>query len=72
MINLPECLRAEITVPITYHDADNNHITTSIVIPATSPTNLPWGSYIEVKRVSEHWRQGIWLTEITEVLLPAA
>jgi hypothetical protein len=31
---------------------------------------LSWGQYIEVARQSEHWKQGIWVTEITEVLLP--
>jgi hypothetical protein len=39
-------------------------------IPATIQTDLNWGSYVEVARQSEHWKQGIWITEIIEVYLP--
>jgi hypothetical protein len=40
-------------------------------IPATIQTDLNWGSYVEVARQSEHWKQGIWITEIIEVYLPS-
>jgi hypothetical protein len=43
----------------------------TFTIPATPVHDLPWGEYVETSRQSEHWKQGIWVTEIIEVLLPA-
>lgn len=36
-----------------------------ITIPATQPTKLE--GWVEVARQSEHWRNGVWVTETTEV-----
>jgi len=38
---------------------------TSTLLPATTPTDLT--GWIEVARQSEHWRHGIWVTEVIEV-----
>jgi hypothetical protein len=40
-------------------------------IPATTPPALPWNNWLEVSRQSEHWKYGIWVTEIIEVFIPA-
>lgn len=61
-LSLPKCLRRDIGVTLPSGDTFN--------IPATRQTDLNWGSYVEVARQSEHWKQGIWITEITEVYLP--
>jgi hypothetical protein len=44
----------------------------TVSIPATSPSTLPFGNWYEVTRNSEHWRMGIWVTEIVEVKIPDA
>lgn len=62
-LTLPKCLRSEINVSLPSGE--------TFVIPATRQTDLNWGSYVEVARQSEHWKQGIWITEIIEVYLPA-
>jgi hypothetical protein len=41
-----------------------------VVIPATEPTGLPWGQWVEVARSAEHWRLGVWVEEVVEVKLP--
>jgi hypothetical protein len=61
-LNLPKCLRADISVNLP----DGG----SFTIPATTPPDLPWGGWLEVSRQSEHWKLGIWVTEITEIKLP--
>jgi hypothetical protein len=38
-----------------------------ILVPATSPTSL--SGWIEVSRQSEHWRHGVWITEVIEVFV---
>jgi hypothetical protein len=61
-LTLPKCLRSAINVALPSGEA--------FTIPATRQTDLNWGNYIEVARQSEHWKQGIWITEIIEVYLP--
>ena len=61
-LNLPKCLRGSLSVSLPDGGSFN--------IPATTPSNLPWGGWLEVSRQSEHWKLGIWVTEITEVNLP--
>ena len=61
-VSLPKCLRG--TLAIT-SGAGN------FTIPATTPATLPFGNWLEVSRQSEHWKLGIWITEIVEVYLPA-
>ena len=43
----------------------------NFTVPATEPASLPFGDWLEVSRQSEHWKLGIWITEIVEVYLPA-
>jgi hypothetical protein len=61
-LTIPKCLRSDINVTLPSGE--------DFVIPATRQTDLNWGNYIEVARQSEHWKQGIWITEITEIYLP--
>lgn len=59
---MPKCLRDDIDVTLPSGEM--------FTIAATRQTDLGWGEYVEVARQSEHWKQGIWITEITEVYLP--
>jgi hypothetical protein len=43
---------------------------TPLIIPATVPSGLPWGEWVEVARTSEHWKMGVWVEETVEVYLP--
>lgn len=61
-VNLPKCLRSNLLVT----SAAGNFF-----VPATVPATLPFGDWLEVSRQSEHWKLGIWVTEIVEVYLPA-
>ncbi len=61
-LTIPKCLRSNIDVTLPSGE--------SFTIPATRQTDLNWGEYLEVARQSEHWKQGIWITEVTEVYLP--
>lgn len=61
-ISMRPCLRPETTVTINGTD---------VVVPATSPTALPWGTYTEFSRKASHWRYNIWVEEIEEAYLPA-
>jgi hypothetical protein len=61
-LTIPKCLRDNINVTLPSGE--------SFTISATRQKDLDWGSYVEVSRQSEHWKQGIWITEITEVYLP--
>jgi hypothetical protein len=61
-LTIPKCLRSSIDVTLPSGE--------SFTIPATRQTDLNWGEYLEVARQSEHWKQGIWITEITEIYLP--
>ena len=56
-LSIPKCLREEINVSLPSGE--------KVVIPATTPTTLD--GWIEVARQSEHWRHGIWVTELIEV-----
>ena len=58
-LSIPKCLRNEITVSLPSGE--------TVVIPATTPTTLD--GWIEVARQSEHWRHGIWVTEVVEVYI---
>lgn len=57
-VDFPPTLHAEI-------------VTGLFTIPATVPTNLPWGDWYVVADNSDHWINGIWFREVVEVLLPA-
>lgn len=61
-INVRSSLRAEKTVTFG---------TTNVTIPATTPTTIARGSYIEIERSSSHWKYNIWVEQIVEVLLPS-
>ncbi len=61
-INVKPSLREEKTVQFG---------TTIVTIPATTPTNIARGSYIEIERSSSHWKYNIWVEQIVEVLLPS-
>jgi len=58
-LSIPKCLREEINVSLPSGE--------KVVIPATTPTTLD--GWIEVARQSEHWRHGIWVTELIEVYI---
>jgi len=62
-LSIPKCIRNNIDVSLPTGE--------TFTIPATRQTDLDWGSYVEVSRQSEHWKQGIWITEISEVYLPS-
>ena len=63
-IQIPRCLRPQITLTSSYVSSIN------VTIPATSYPDLPWGHWIEVgSRSSEHWKMGVWVTEKVEVYL---
>jgi len=61
-LNIPKCLRAQLTIALPNGS--------TLTIPATTPASLPSNDYLEVSRNSEHWRNGIWVTEIVEVYIP--
>jgi len=44
----------------------------AINIPATVPTDLPWGQYTEISRQASHWKHNVWVEEVAEAFLPAA
>ena len=56
-LSIPKCLREEITVSLPSGE--------TVTIPATTPTTLT--GWVEVARQSEHWRHGIWVTEVIQV-----
>jgi hypothetical protein len=60
-ITIPKCLHPELIVALP----DGGEI----VIPPTTPTGIPSG-WLEVSRQSEHWANGVWVTEVVEVLVP--
>jgi len=62
-LNLRACLRSATTVVVQGN---------AINIPATVPTNLPWGEYTEISRQASHWKHNVWVEEVAEALLPAA
>ena len=67
-VNLRSCLRSSQTLSISGGVSGGGG---SIAITGTSPTALPWGNYTEISRRSSHWRNGVWVREIEEALLPA-
>jgi hypothetical protein len=62
-LSIPKCLRAALACSLPGGGILN--------IPATQPSTLPFGGWLEVARQSEHWKYGIWVTEIVEVFIPA-
>jgi hypothetical protein len=68
-VQLPKCLRGAINLSATIDDGDGSQ-TVAVNIPATNPTDLPWGTWYEVgTRNSEYWKYGVWVTEKVEVYL---
>lgn len=61
-VNLRPCLRTATSVAF-----DGK----TISIPATVPTTIPRGTFIEIERSSSHWKYNIWVEQIVEVKLPA-
>ena len=73
-IQLPKCLRSSLTIvndslTATAYPDGPSASSISVSIPATSPTNLPYNSWYELGRTSEHWSYGVWVTELVEVWL---
>ena len=62
-LNLRACLRSATTVVVQGN---------AINIPATVPTDLPWGQYTEISRQASHWKHNVWVEEVAEAFLPAA
>ena len=42
----------------------------TINIPASSPTTIPWGTWILVKAQPEQWRLGLWVLHLVEAFIP--
>lgn len=61
-INVRSSLRSEKTVTFGSQ---------TVTIPATTPSTIARGSYIEIERSSSHWKYNIWVEQIVEVLLPS-
>lgn len=61
-LSIPKCLHG--ALPIALPNGQ------SVTIPATVPPTLAQG-WFEVSRQAEHWKYGIWVTEIIEVYIPA-
>ncbi len=61
-VSLRPCLRPETVVTING---------STITIPATVPTVLPWGAYTEISRRASHWKYNIWVEEIEDAYLEA-
>jgi hypothetical protein len=61
-LSIPKCLHDAIEIILP----DNQ----TISVPATIPPTLVEG-WFEVSRQAEHWKYGIWVTEIIEVYIPA-
>jgi hypothetical protein len=58
-LSIPKCLREQIDISLPSGQA--------IRIPATTPTSL--SGWVAVSRQSEHWKHGIWVTELIEVFV---
>jgi hypothetical protein len=62
-LQIPACLRRDITVTLT-------SIAQAVIqIPATEPVSLEDGQWVIEDISSNHWQDGIWVTEIVEVHL---
>lgn len=62
-LQIPACLRREISVRL-------DSITEAVItIPATEPVSLEDGQWVVEDISSNHWQDGIWVTEIVEVHL---
>ena len=61
-LRIPSCLRTSITFKV---------MATTYTIPATSPTGVERGTWVVEDIATNHWQDGIWVTETVEVYLPA-